>query len=79
MNEPTPQPRSTWRKVAITVAGGLVVLAGLLMLVLPGPGLVVLAAGLAILATEYVWARRLLQSVRERIKQAVEKAKARRH
>jgi uncharacterized protein (TIGR02611 family) len=47
-------------KVAVTVAGPLVILAGIAMLVLPGPGLVVMAAGLALLALEYPWARHVL-------------------
>lgn len=47
-------------KIAVTVAGPLVILAGVAMLVLPGPGLVVIAAGFGLLAAEYPWARRLL-------------------
>jgi uncharacterized protein (TIGR02611 family) len=47
-------------KVGVTVAGPLVVLAGVAMLVLPGPGLVVIAAGVALLALEYPWARHAL-------------------
>jgi hypothetical protein len=47
-------------KVVVTVAGPPVVLAGIAMLVLPGPGLVVMAAGLALLALEYPWARHVL-------------------
>ena len=47
-------------KVGVTVAGPLVVLAGVAMLVLPGPGLVVIAGGLALLALEYEWARRVV-------------------
>ena len=47
-------------KVAVTVTGPVVVLAGVAMLVLPGPGLVVIAGGLAVLALEYRWARRVL-------------------
>ena len=43
-----------------TVAGPLVVLVGVAMLVLPGPGLVVIALGLALLALEYEWARGLV-------------------
>ena len=43
------------------------------MLVLPGPGLLVIIAGLAILATEYVWAERLLQMAKERAIQAKDK------
>jgi uncharacterized protein (TIGR02611 family) len=50
-------------KVGVTVAGPLVILAGVAMLVLPGPGLVAIAAGLALLALEYQWARRLLALV----------------
>ncbi len=49
-------------KVGVTVAGPLVILAGVAMLVLPGPGLVVIAAGFGLLAAEYPWARRLLVS-----------------
>jgi uncharacterized protein (TIGR02611 family) len=48
------------KRIAVGVAGSLLVLAGLAMLVLPGPGLLLMIAGLAILATEYVWAQRAL-------------------
>jgi uncharacterized protein (TIGR02611 family) len=47
-------------KVAVSVVGPLVVAAGVAMLVLPGPGLVVMGLGTALLALEYDWARRLL-------------------
>lgn len=47
-------------KVGVTVVGPLLVVAGIAMLVLPGPGLVVIGMGLALLAAEYAWARRLL-------------------
>ena len=44
----------------ILVVGLTVVAAGLVMLFTPGPAIVVVPAGLAILATEFAWARRLL-------------------
>jgi uncharacterized protein (TIGR02611 family) len=47
-------------KVAVTVTGPLVILAGVAMTVLPGPGVVVMGVGLALLALEYSWARTLL-------------------
>jgi hypothetical protein len=47
-------------RVGVTVGGPLVILAGLAMLVLPGPGLVVIALGMALLALEYEWARTAL-------------------
>ncbi|HEU5036503.1 MAG TPA: PGPGW domain-containing protein [Nocardioides sp.] len=47
-------------RVGVTVGGPLVVVAGIAMLVLPGPGLVVIALGMALLALEYAWARTVL-------------------
>ena len=58
------------KRVAVTIAGFCVVLAGIAMLVLPGPGIVVIVAGLAILATEYVWAQRLLKIAKDKANQA---------
>ncbi len=49
------------------LVGFVIVLAGLLMLPLPGPGLLTLAAGLAILAPEVPFAHRLLVQVRKRL------------
>jgi uncharacterized protein (TIGR02611 family) len=46
------------KKILIAVTGGAVLLAGIALLPLPGPGMVVIAAGVAILATEFIWARR---------------------
>ena len=46
------------------VVGFTVLLAGVVMLVTPGPGWVTIAAGLAILAAEFVWARRLLDHLK---------------
>lgn len=47
--------RST-KRIAVTIAGGALVLGGLAMLVLPGPGILVVAIGFAVLGTEYAWA-----------------------
>jgi uncharacterized protein (TIGR02611 family) len=47
------------------VVGFTVLAAGVAMLVLPGPGWVVIAIALAILAGEYVWARKLLDRIKE--------------
>jgi len=53
--------RSLSCRVFVTVVGPLVVLTGIAMTVLPGPGLVVVALGLALLALEYEWARAALR------------------
>jgi len=58
------------RRVAITVVGFALLLAGVAMLVLPGPGLLVILAGLAVLATEYAWAKRRMATVRRRVDKA---------
>ncbi|MGI8614299.1 MAG: PGPGW domain-containing protein [Nocardioidaceae bacterium] len=54
------------RKVWVTVAGWLLVLAGIAALALPGPGLLLLLAGLVILSQEYDWAGRRVEPVKER-------------
>jgi uncharacterized protein (TIGR02611 family) len=55
-----------WR-VGIAALGGIVVLAGIVMLVLPGPGWVVIFIGFGILATEFVWAESVLSSVQRKV------------
>jgi UPF0716 family protein affecting phage T7 exclusion len=67
--------RHPWRKAAITVGGGFLLFAGVIMLVTPGPGLLTLAAGLALLSKAYRWPRRLLRAVRERIRNEKEPKK----
>ena len=52
----------------IAVIGATVLLGGVAMLVLPGPGLLAIVAALAILATEFAWAGHLLKRVRREIK-----------
>jgi hypothetical protein len=46
------------KRFFVALIGGTVLLIGLALLVLPGPGVMVMAAGVAILATEFIWARR---------------------
>ena len=52
------------KKCFIALIGGTVVLFGVLLLVLPGPGVLVIAGGLAILATEFLWAKRALRNAK---------------
>jgi uncharacterized protein (TIGR02611 family) len=62
-------PNIRWLKRAIVaVVGFTVLLVGIAMIVLPGPAFIVIPLGLAILATEFVWAARLLQRARARFK-----------
>jgi len=52
------------RRVIVSVVGVTILLIGIALLVLPGPAFIVIPVGLAILATEYAWARRWLKKVR---------------
>jgi putative membrane protein len=52
------------QRLVVAVVGGSVVLVGIAMLVLPGPAILVIPLGLAILATEFLWARRWLKRAR---------------
>ncbi len=52
------------RKGFITFIGFMVLLAGLLMTVLPGPGLLTMVAGLAILSTRHDWAKQWLEKLK---------------
>jgi len=58
------------KRVIVIVIGFTVLLAGVAMIVLPGPAFIVIPLGLAILATEFVWARNLLKKVKEKIRRA---------
>jgi len=53
------------KRVAVAILGSSVLLIGIAMIVLPGPALVVIPAGLAILALEFAWARRWLHQWRD--------------
>jgi uncharacterized protein (TIGR02611 family) len=64
--------------LTVGLVGGVVVAAGVVMLVTPGPGLVVIVAGLAILSTQFVWAERALAQVKRRAMAVRDKASARR-
>jgi hypothetical protein len=59
------------KTVAVAVLGGLLTLAGIALLVLPGPGFVLVAAGLAVLATEFEWAKRPLDYARGKAQDGV--------
>jgi uncharacterized protein (TIGR02611 family) len=58
------------QRIAVTIAGFAVMLAGVALLVLPGPGWLLIFIGLGILSTEYHWARRLLAKAKEKAEQA---------
>ncbi len=63
------------RRIVLTLIGVPVLLVGVVMLVTPGPGVALIAAGLAILAVEFVWAERQLDKVRRMTRKVIDKAR----
>ncbi|MDW8309039.1 MAG: PGPGW domain-containing protein [Verrucomicrobiales bacterium] len=62
------------KKVFIALIGGTLLLIGLALMVLPGPGLPILTAGLALLASEFFWARRVWRKAKGAVASARRRA-----
>lgn len=70
------------KRIAVSIVGGVVLLAGVAMLVFPGPAVLVIPLGFAILGTEYAWAaaaveksKRLADSAGKQTKRGVKAVK----
>lgn len=63
-------------RIARIGAGTGLILVGLAMLVLPGPGLVSIAGGLSLLASEFTWARNTLDWFKDRFRPQLESSQA---
>lgn len=55
------------RKILVFLVGITVVIVGIILLAVPGPGLLVIIAGLLILSLEFDWAKRYLHQARQRL------------
>ena len=67
------------RKIGITVIGFVVLAIGLILIPLPGPGILVTLAGLFILSLEFAWAEKHLDRAKNAANKVIEKAKAKRN
>jgi uncharacterized protein (TIGR02611 family) len=56
------------KKLIVITIGFTILIIGIMMIVLPGPAIIVIPAGLAILAGEFIWARNLLRMFKSRLK-----------
>lgn len=54
----------TIRKIAVLIAGSIVLLFGIILIFIPGPAFVVIPAGIAILSIEFPWAKRLFRKMK---------------
>jgi uncharacterized protein (TIGR02611 family) len=68
--------RST-KRIVVVVVGAALLLGGLVMLVTPGPGLLLIIAGLAVLATEFVWAEHMLDKAKSRAASTAKRVRGR--
>ena len=66
------------KRIVIAVIGGTVLLAGVIMLITPGPAFVVIPIGLGILSLEFAWARRWLKTLREKISEQTSRVRGKR-
>jgi uncharacterized protein (TIGR02611 family) len=64
------------KRIGVTIVGFVVLIAGLIMMVTPGPGVLAIIAGLAILATEYAWAEMMLDRAKRSGKVVLDQATA---
>jgi uncharacterized protein (TIGR02611 family) len=76
------QFRSTWRKtprtarrVIVLIVGIIIIIGGIFMLVLPGPGWATIFLGLAVIASEFERAERLRAAIVRRFKNVIAKAR----
>ena len=65
------------KRLIVIVAGSTVLLIGIAMIVLPGPAVLVIPVGLGVLATEFVWARKLLTKIKSTFQKGKEENHAR--
>ena len=65
------------KRFIVIVVGSTVLLLGIAMIVLPGPAVLVIPIGLSVLATELLWARRLLDKLKSTFQKGKEKNHAR--
>jgi tellurite resistance protein TerC len=66
------------RRIAVVVLGSTVLAIGIVMIIAPGPALIVIPIGLAILGIEFAWARLWLKHLRKTISNNFSKGRARR-
>jgi hypothetical protein len=65
------------RRIVVAVIGGTIVLAGVAMVVLPGPAIIVIPLGLGVLGLEFAWARHWLRKLRATASDMVSRVRGR--
>ena len=61
------------KRIVVTVIGFIVVIFGIVLIIFPGPAFIVIPIGIAILATEYEWAKKVFDKIIRRVKKTINK------
>lgn len=61
------------KRIIIGVIGGTILIIGIVMIVLPGPAFIIIPIGLSILATEFIWAKKLMEKFKEKFEKLIKK------
>lgn len=61
------------KRLLIGIIGSTILLIGVAMIVLPGPAFIVIPVGLSILATEFLWAKKMIEKFKDKIEQLKKK------
>jgi uncharacterized protein (TIGR02611 family) len=67
--------RSILKRIAVGIVGGTVTVVGVIALVAPGPGWLIIFAGLGILATEFAWAAYVLEHAKKNVSKAADRVR----
>jgi uncharacterized protein (TIGR02611 family) len=67
--------KSLLKRIAVGIVGGLVTVVGVIALVVPGPGWLIIFAGLGILATEFAWAAYVLEHAKKNASKAAQRVR----
>jgi uncharacterized protein (TIGR02611 family) len=67
--------KSILKRIAVGVVGGVVTIVGVVALVAPGPGWLIIFAGLGILATEFAWAAYVLEHAKKNVSKAADRVR----
>lgn len=63
------------RKAGVTIAGFTIIIVGVILLILPGPGILVILLGLAVLSLEFEWAERHMQLIKSKSRKTLDKVR----
>lgn len=55
------------KKIFVFIIGFTILLIGLALVILPGPAFIVIPLGLSILATEFIWAKKILDKIKNKV------------